>query len=1512
MTIANIVSDFEALGVYLWAENEQLKFKAPAGVLNETHKQRLTQNKAELLDFLADPVMEAIVPEPQNRHAPFPLTDLQLAYLVGRSNVIEYGGVGCHSYIELDLPDTCVSKLQNAWHQLILRHDMLRAKISKDGLQHIMQQVNLPSIVHHDHMGKKDTETEQQMASLRQKLSHRCYQGDQWPQYELHLTQYSSGSVLHFSIDLLIADFASIQILLAELGELYNNPDRQLDPLRISYRDVVLARKKMQSNTDSTSRYQKHKNYWLERINTLPKPPELPMAPTLKGAKTDSVTFSRLQLELPSQQWASLCQKASMRKITPSSIVLSAFTEIVGRWSKNPEFCLNLTMLNRSTAHPDIRSIVGDFIEVTVLGVSPEREQGFSQRTIALQQQLWRDLEHSDFSGIDVLREMSRQQQSNVIVPIVYTSTVGLSGDGLDANEFMHNASLRYGITQTPQVWLDCQATERNGSLIVNWDVRSDIFRDDIIEQAHDAFCRLLSELADGDALWESPHPVSLPKPMLEHREALNKTQAPLSKDHLHTGFCRHALSQPDAIATIYAQQASSYLDLARQALAIKKILQEKIKPYDRVGIVMDKSSLQIAAILGALLADATYVPIEGSQPVIRRDMILKDAGVHVVLTEQHRISVDWPDTIEPIAVDSIPLLPSNIAQQELHSVLAKHDTQREETKDKTGYIIYTSGTTGKPKGVMVSHRSALNTLMDINLRFDVSPQDRVLGLVSFGFDLSIWDVFGTLSSGATLVLPDNEKRADPNYWAQIMEQHKVSIWNSVPAQMQMLVTCLEWEPDIKLEHLRVAMMSGDWIPVDLPDKIRSRCPWVKIVSLGGPTETSIWCVCHSIEEVAENATSIPYGTAMQNHQIHILNERLEICPDWVTGEMYIAGAGLAQGYTGDPERNAACFIKHPHTGQRLYRSGDLGRYRADGIIEILGRDDGQVKINGHRIEVGEIETIIVSHPDISQAAVVTSGSPPQLVAMAVANVKQEDDQALLDDITAYLTKQLPTYMHPSNLVLQSALPLNNNSKVDRKALQAYFTNNQNQTDTFEAPLNNILEQRVAQIWCELLNLQQVSRNDDFFHAGGSSLTAINLLSAYLSQGYSADIDLIFNNPVFRDMVTALEQSNSAKTEWLATIDLEDMATQSLANISRAKPFNHDTPVRNIFLTGASGFLGTYLLNRLLKDTDCHIYCLLRCDNAQHGLERLRQAALEKGISDLLDESRLSVMSGELTRPQLGLSQSQYQNLCEQADIIIHNASIINLMDPLSALYPTNVGGVTQILEIATTKCIKPIQYISTIGVHHALPEDIAQPVVEETPVVAWKDVELTYEQSKIMAETLFGFARQKGLPVNILRPGTITWDTSTEPFINDDAFLKFYRACLNIKAYPASTLAVNIVPVDYVADCIVSIAKTQMGNNKNFHLVSQVSAQVEDVYSWFNELGCTIKPLPFDQWKEKLDDNFVQSFVDLYFKNGMEGGGHHQYSTDNMQQVIKQFDVTPFEVTREYLAPLTRRYNNK
>ncbi len=663
-------------------------------------------------------------------------------------------------------------------------------------------------------------------------------------------------------------------------------------------------------------------------------------------------------------------------------------------------------------------------------------------------------------------------------------------------------------------------ATAEEG-LTVEWHVDEAAFTDGVVGAMFSSFEQLICGLADTDTAWEDRGTVPLPEDQARRRAEVNATEAPLPNGLLHDQVVAQCSRTAHATAVVASDMTLTYAQLLRRAIAVAQDLRGRpggVGPI--VAVALDKSAAQIVSVLGVLLAGAAYLPLDMAQPPTRRGRILSDAGARFVLVaDDDARSGEWPEGVTAIAVNDLgdavdddgPVgeVPASIADP-----------------DDLAYVIYTSGSTGVPKGVMISHRAALNTVEDINRRFAVGAADRVLGLASLGFDLSVYDIFGLLAVGGTLVLPDAERRGDPAHWAQLLVRHGITVWNSVPAQLGMLADHLEAEggSDRAAIPLRLAMLSGDWIPVPLPDRIRTLLPGLRAVSLGGATEASIWSIWYDIADVPAHWPSIPYGIPLANQTWHVLDERLRPRPDGVVGELYIGGAGLSMGYLGDEEKTAYRFVRHPQTGERLYRTGDLGRYHPDGVLELLGRQDRQVKIRGYRVEPAEVEAILLAHPAVKDAAVIAHPDASGSLRLAAYYVGLDHEVAAAD-LREHLGSQLPAYMVPSTFTPLQTLPLTGNGKVDRAALPApAAVSGAGAPDAavHDAPLTEA-ERIMAGIWSEILEVESVRPTDDFFLLGGHSMLATQVIAEIREVfGVRVPLRLMFEDTTLRGFAAAV------------------------------------------------------------------------------------------------------------------------------------------------------------------------------------------------------------------------------------------------------------------------------------------------------------------------------------------------------------------------------------------------------
>lgn len=969
MKWSQLLSELNARSVQLSASEDELIIRAPEGSLSPELWDYIAQYKPSLLKLLRNDSEEKldgkavrVIPQISERFEPFPLTPIQQAYWLGRNPSFELGRVGIHVYEELECRNLDLTRLNQAWRRTLKRHEMLRVVVLPDGRQQILPDAEY-SIEIVDFRSLGSDERKIRLEKLRQRLVQRVYDPLQFPLFTICACRLNETETrLFISIDALHVDMGSFAIVFGEWSELYENPAKQLPPLTLSYRDYALTVEGLRRQES----FRQARAYWQSRAAQLPPPPVLPYLCAF--SEITQQTFARWTGRLEQERWQKLKHRAAAAGVTPSGITLSAMVEVLARWSQEQRFTLNVTLFNRLPIHPEVNKIVGDFTSMIPLPVDCQADgASFAERAASWQKLVWEGLDHRIVSGIEVLREFKRSQQQTQLgqlnLPVVFTSTLNLSQQGvLPLKKFGERIFNRI---QTPQVSLDLQVYEEDGDLIFNWDGVKELFPAETLEQMFAAYRSLLEKLADETGIWNDLRGEMVSVPQSESRLLLNQTAKPLSPEFLPELFAIQAEKMADSPAIISSRLNLTYEQLFRLTNRIgRKIRSTELRADGLIAVVMEKGWEQVAAVWGILKGNRAYLPIDPTVPKERLLALLNEADVKTILTQPWLAS-----ELENLDGFQIQVISADTCN-DLDDAPLDYVMQRPED---LAYVLYTSGSTGSPKGVMIEQRSVVNRMSDVIERFGVKPEDKVLALTGLHHDLSVFDVIGVLLAGATIVMPEEAIYKDPRGWADLVAEHNVTIWNSVPAFLEMLIESIgkdASEAERKFASIRLILLAGDWIPLDLPAR------WLKInersefISLGGPTETTIWDICYPVKTVDPEWRSIPYGRPMTNAEYFILNDKLESCPEWVVGELCIGGAGLARGYWKDERKTAEKFITHPQTKQRLYRSGDLGRYLPDGYIEIIGRKDLQLKINGWRIEPGEIEETLKEFPAVKQALV--------------------------------------------------------------------------------------------------------------------------------------------------------------------------------------------------------------------------------------------------------------------------------------------------------------------------------------------------------------------------------------------------------------------------------------------------------------------------------------------------------------------------------------------------------------
>jgi amino acid adenylation domain-containing protein len=1007
--------------------------------------------------------------DPANKDKPFPLTDIQQAQWFGRSGLFDISVAG-HGYVEFDCKGKDLERLEAAFQIIIDRNPQMRMVVLPDLKQQVLNDLPHYRFKRCDLRGASTDRVEQTLIDTRERMSHYIIPADTWPVYEVCATLWGENNLrIHFSFDLLVGDAWCFRMIIDEWARLYDNPSNVRPvPAELTYRDYVLGFEEI----ERSELFAQSLKYWQKQLIDLPPAPQLPMI--RQPGELDEIRAKHYSIRLNGEEWSQLRWHIKRNNLTPSAFFAAAFSEVISLWNPISRHTLNVTVFNRLPVHKDINDIlVGEFNSFLFLDVDNSQPESFAKRAARSQAKLWNHLENRWVTGVRLMRELTKVRGVNTgeaLMPVVFTSTIAHHEGDTDIPT-RYPGKLVYEVSQTPQVWMEHHLWEEDEQLSLHIDVVDGLFPEGLMENFVATYERLVRSLMGDPAAWEKPRAAHLlSKSYAALWAEYNDTAAPKPDGLLHEGFIAATKKHQDKVAVHSARGAKTYAELDDISNRLAHVLQDfGARPNELVAVIAPKGWEQIAAVLGIAKSGAAYLPIEADDPDERITRILTDAKVaNVLTTVDTQGGLSLPVGVKAIAVDD----------PALYTLATTRPENPAKSKD-IAYVIYTSGSTGKPKGVVIRHAAALNTIVDINQRFNVTSDDVIFAISALNFDLSVYDIFGGLAAGATLVMPASQM-PEPLEWLSLSERYGVTVWNSVPALAEMFVTYAEETGRIVPESLRLAMLSGDWIPMTLPPMLKIVRPDMQIISLGGATEASIWSIYHPIAAISPEWKSIPYGRPLANQSVHVLNANLESCLPWATGEIYIGGVGLAEGYFEDPEKTAASFVTHPVTQERLYRTGDLGRMNPAGFIEFLGRKDTQVKLCGYRIELGEIEAAIASTDLAEQAVCLISGDSNdtrQLIAFVTMKGAQEKE-SFTAALTIALEKRLPDYMVPAVVSVLDEIPLTPNGKVDRQYI---------------APRNDT-EERIAEMWKALLGVERVGVHDDFFALGGNSMIASRLI----------------------------------------------------------------------------------------------------------------------------------------------------------------------------------------------------------------------------------------------------------------------------------------------------------------------------------------------------------------------------------------------------------------------------------
>jgi amino acid adenylation domain len=1224
----------------------------------------------------------------------------------------------------------------------------------------------------------------------------------------------------------IIMDGASLNILIQDFCTLYSN--NNIDKLKFEYIDYSEWEKSFVESDE----IKKYDEYWAStfansQISSLNLPYDFP-------ANSKSYEGDKISYNMPKETFSKIEELAKKHDVSAYTVFLSALYILLYKYTGQTNLIVGSPLEGRN--YEEFNNIIGMFVNNIVLKNDILPENSVDSLLNSTQNIVTNAISNQPYPYELILKKLNLDKNTSLLdVVLTYQNTKKSKYNIENAN-----LELLYSNTKTAKfnIWLEIIPDLARFNLEYN----SSLFKKETINSFLEHYIFILNQLISNTTISIDDIEIITPKEKALLKQ-FNNTDGPINDDTVVSIFEEQVKMHPDNIAIICNDKTLTYDELNKRANSLAHLLIEKgIGANDIVCVMTNRSFETIVCMMAILKAGAAFFNVDPNYPIERTKYYLEDSKTKYVLTQ-----TELKDRVSSIEnCIEIDLSIEDIYNKNFENPNVKIN------RGDLSYLIYTSGSTGKPKGAMLNQVGFANMVKAMTLVLDYLKEGNkhcIASVTSTPFDIFVYEIIVSLTHGLKIAMANNAEHRNPKLLDELIRKCHVDVMTVTPSLMK--INYDNREPDTALAQVKNMVFGGEPLPEKFVEDLRALADDITIYNIYGPSEITILCNVQNLNGEKE----ITIGPPIMNTQIHILDKNMKPLPIGVVGEIYISGIQVGYGYIGKPELTAEKFLDNPFGEGKMYKSGDIGRWTFDGKVQCLGRIDNQIKLRGLRIELGEIENVMLNVPNVSSAVVNKIEIDGK---EALCGYYACDKDVSEDIVKDALRKALPAYMVPTYIVKLDQMPYTINRKIDRKALPLPELNKPVANNKINIEELNSVEEKLLQIWKNILKIDDIDINDNFFDIGGDSVAAISMQIEAVKYGLEFEYGDIFAFPTIKQLSANLKTPDEI---FIKNYDYSKvnsvLARNTMDNLNTIKKIKFN----NMLLIGSTGYLGAHVLDAFLQSNKGIAYCLVREKDGLDIKERLR-GVLNFYFGNKYNElfnNRIKVVCGDIVKENLGLSEKDYSELKNNIDIVINSGALVKHFGIKKKFEEINVKGTQSVIDFClNTK--KRLLHVSTISVSGngekeetviETPENINdKKIFKESDIYVGQNIKGVYSTTKFRAELLVLEAiSSKGLDAQILRLGNITNRYSDGVFqmnADENAFAKRIKSFIEIGAFPKYMLkhSIELTPVDLAAEAIVKVANYTSHCNV-LHIYDNNLLPIKLFIETLSELGINLLPVP-------------------------------------------------------------------